>query len=78
MFDNEEVGMKITLDRGSCSCCDPACEALFGWHFLGKEITPADRFLIHSKRRAEKVLVVDETNWGWATDSWVRAWELQV
>ena len=42
MFDNEEVGMKITLDRGSCSCCDPACEALFGWHFLGKEIAPAD------------------------------------
>ena len=42
MLDNEEVGMKITLDRGSCSCCIPACEALFGWHFLGKEITPAD------------------------------------
>jgi hypothetical protein len=34
--------MKITLDRRTCSCWQPACETHFGWHFLREEVTPID------------------------------------
>ncbi|HEX9029079.1 MAG TPA: hypothetical protein VF823_07885 [Anaerolineales bacterium] len=82
--------MKIILDQRSCNCWNPACEAHFGNHFLGKEITPVDctteisedghaelTFLIKDRDGSDKVLVVDNTNRGDAYDSWRLAWERQ-
>lgn len=82
--------MKILLDQRSCNCWDAACEAHFGWHFLGEEVTPVDctlavtddgkkeiTFLIKDRDGSDKVLVVDESNWAEAYDSWRLAWEKQ-
>ena len=38
--------MKITLDRRTCTCWEPACESHFSWHFLRDEITPIDCTLV--------------------------------
>jgi len=91
MFDTDEVAMKIVLDRRSYSCFNPACEAHFGRHFSGTDITSVDCtiemvedgkkesiFLIHDKGGTENVLVVVETNRGEANDSWLQAWERQT
>lgn len=82
--------MKIILDRRSCNCWLPACEAHFGWHFLRDEVTPVDctievvddgqaarTFYIRDQDGTEKVLVVDESNLAEASDSWWLAWEKQ-
>jgi hypothetical protein len=82
--------MKIVLDRRSCNCYEPACEAHFGWHFLRQEITPVDctleivddgsqetTFLIKDRDGLDKVLVVNEANYAEAYDSWLLAWEHQ-
>jgi hypothetical protein len=82
--------MKILLDRRSCSCWDPACEAHFGWHFLRGEITPVDctaemvedgkaelTFCILDKDGVDKELVVNDANRAEAYDSWRQAWERQ-
>jgi hypothetical protein len=82
--------MKIVLDRRSCKCHAPACEAHFGWHFLRDEITPVDctleitddglperTFLILDRDRIDKTLVVNAANWAEAYDSWLLAWEKQ-
>ena len=82
--------MKIVLDRRSCDCWEPACEAHFGWHFLREELTPVDctvevaedgeqelTFSIKDRDGIDKVLVVDEENRAEAYDSWRLAWEKQ-
>ncbi len=82
--------MKITLDRRTCKCWQPACEAHFGWHFLREEITPIDctleifddgketrTFIIMDRDGTDKELLVDEHNWVDAYDSWQLAWETQ-
>ena len=82
--------MKIILDRRSCNCYEPACEAHFGWHFLREEITPVDctvdmvddgrsevTFLIKDRDGEDKTLVVNEENRDLAYDSWMQAWEEQ-
>ena len=82
--------MKIVLDRRSCNCWEPACEAHFGWHFLRDEITPVDctieisddgnselTFHIFDRDDTDKVLVVDDSNRDLAYDSWFDAWEAQ-
>ena len=82
--------MKIVLDRRSCNCWDPACEAHFGWHFLREEITPVDctiemvedgrpeiTFCIKDRDGVDKTLVVDENNRADASDSWLLAWQQQ-
>jgi hypothetical protein len=82
--------MKIILDRRSCNCWDPACEAHFGWHFLREEITPVDctaeviedgsaeiTFSIKDKNGVDKELVVNDANRAEAYDSWRQAWERQ-
>jgi len=82
--------MKIILDRRSCNCYEPACEAHFGWHFLREEITPVDctvevvddgkpeiTFFIKDRDCIDKTLVVDESNHDLAYDSWIQAWEEQ-
>jgi hypothetical protein len=82
--------MKIVLDRRSCKCHEPACEAHFGWHFLREEVTPVDctleivedgqpetTFLIMDRDGLDKVLVVNEENRAEAYDSWLLAWERQ-
>jgi len=82
--------MKIVLDRRSCNCWDAACETHFGWHFLRQEVTPVDctievtedgkdetTFLIKDRDGIDKVLVVDESNYAVAYDSWHLAWEKQ-
>ena len=82
--------MKIVLDRRSCNCYQPACEAHFGWHFLREEVTPVDctvqmvddgktdiTFFIMDRDGVDKTLVVNEENHATAYDSWVLAWEEQ-
>jgi len=82
--------LKIVLDRRSCNCWDAACETHFGWHFLRQEVTPVDctvevtqdgkdetTFLIKDRDGIDKVLVVDESNYAEAYDSWRLAWEKQ-
>jgi hypothetical protein len=82
--------MKITLDRRSCKCWQPACEAHFGNHFLGEEIEPVEcliqteddghpemTFLILDRDGVDKTLVIDENNRADAIDSWRLAWEKQ-
>ena len=82
--------MKIILDRRSCNCWDPACEAHFGWHFLREEITPVDcttelvedgkaeiTFSIKDKDGIDKELVVNDENRAEAYDSWRQTWERQ-
>ena len=82
--------MKIVLDRRSCNCYEPACEAHFGWHFLREEVTPVDctvqmvddgksdiTFFIMDRDGVDKALVVNEENHATAYDSWVLAWEEQ-
>jgi hypothetical protein len=82
--------MKLTLDRRSCTCWQPACESHFGSHFLGEEITPIDcliaseedgknelTFFILDRDGLDKVLVIDENNRADAIDSWQLAWEKQ-
>jgi hypothetical protein len=82
--------MKIVLDRRMCKCWDPACEAHFGWHFLGEEVLPIDctvelvdddssdrTFYIKDRDESSKVLVVNQDNWVQAFDSWLLAWEKQ-
>ena len=82
--------MKIVLDRRSCNCWEPTCEAHFGWHFLRDEITPVDctvaieedgkseiTFFIKDRDQVDKVLVVDDTNRDLVYDSWIQAWEAQ-
>lgn len=82
--------MKIVLDRRSCNCWEPACEAHFGWHFLREDVTPVDctvemmddgksetTFFIKDRDGVDKMLVVDETNWDVAYDSWLQAYEDQ-
>ncbi len=82
--------MKIILDRRTCTCWQPACEAHFGWHFLREEITPIDctleiiddgqdsrTFVILDRDGIDKELLVDESNWAEAYDSWQDAWENQ-
>jgi len=85
-----EAGMKIILDQRSCKCWNAPCESHFGWHFLREEITPVDctteitddgqealTFVIQDRDGSQKILVVDETNRGEASDSWRLAWEKQ-
>lgn len=82
--------MKIVLDRRSCDCWEPACEAHFGWHFLREDVTPVDctvemmddgkseiTFFIKDRDGDDKILVVDETNRDVAYDSWFQAYEDQ-
>ena len=82
--------MKIVLDQRQCKCWDPACEAHFGTHFLGPEVTPVDctieisedgrpekTFIIKDRDGSDKVLVVDEANWGDVYNSWRQAWAQQ-
>jgi hypothetical protein len=82
--------MKIILDRRGCKCWDAPCEAHFGWHFLREEITPVDctaeviddgkrelTFFILDRDGVDKTLIVDESNWAEAYDSWRTAWEKQ-
>ena len=82
--------MKIVLDRRSCNCYKPACEAHFGWHFLREDVTPVDctvqmlddgktdiTFFIMDRDGVDKTLVVNEENHATAYDSWVLAWEEQ-
>ncbi len=82
--------MKITLDRRTCTCWEPACETHFSWHFLREEITPIDctlevledgkeerTFLIMDRDGIDKQLVVGKDNWAEAYDSWQLAWEKQ-
>jgi hypothetical protein len=82
--------MKVVLDRRSCKCHEPACEAHFGWHFLREEITPVDctleitddqrpetTFLIMDRDGVDKTLVVNADNWAEAYDSWLLAWKRQ-
>ena len=82
--------MKIILDRRSCNCWEPACEAHFGWHFLRDQISPVDctveitddgkeeiTFHILDRDNLDKVLVVDESNRDLAYDSWMEAWKDQ-
>jgi hypothetical protein len=82
--------MKIILDRRSCNCWEPACEAHFGWHFLREEITPVDctvemlndgqdaiTFFIKDRDGLDKELRIDEHNRAEAYDSWRQAWEQQ-
>lgn len=82
--------MKIVLDQRACKCWDPACEAHFGTHFLGAEVTPVDctieisedgrperTFVIKDRDGSDKVLVVDENNWADVYDGWRLAWERQ-
>jgi hypothetical protein len=82
--------MKIVLNQRSCNCWDAACEAHFGSHFLGQEVTPVDctmevsddghseiTFYIQDRDGSDKVLVVDESNRGEAYDGWRQAWEKQ-
>jgi len=82
--------MKIILDRRSCNCWEPACEAHFGWHFLRDQISPVDctveitddgkeeiTFHIMDRDNLDKVLVVDESNRDLAYDSWMEAWKDQ-
>ena len=82
--------MKITLDRRSCNCWQPACEAHFGNHFLQDEISPVEclietqddgksdlTFFILDRDGVDKVLVIDESNRSDAIDSWRLAWEKQ-
>ena len=82
--------MKILLDRRTCNCWQAACESHFGWHFLREEITPIDCtleiiddgkaervFLIKDRDGVDKTLVVDDSNWADAYDSWQLAWEQQ-
>jgi hypothetical protein len=82
--------MKIVLDCRSCECWEPACETHFGWHFLREEITPIECmvemvddgrpervFTILDRDGVDKTLVVDESNWAEAYDSWRLAWEQQ-
>ncbi|UCD99542.1 MAG: hypothetical protein JSV42_02105 [Chloroflexota bacterium] len=82
--------MKITLDRRTCACWQPACETHFGWHFLRDEITPIDctleilddgmetrTFVIKDRDGIDKMLIVDKDNWAEAYDSWLLAWETQ-
>lgn len=82
--------MKILLDRRTCNCWQAACESHFGWHFLREEITPIDctleiiddgnserTFLIKDRDGIDKLLVVDDSNWADAYDSWQLAWEQQ-
>jgi hypothetical protein len=86
-----EGDMKIVLDQRSCNCWDAACEAHFGWHFLGEEITPVDcvietvdddlpelTFYIKDRDGSDKTLVIDDTNRGDAYNSWRQAWEKQA
>ena len=82
--------MKLILDRRSCACWQPACEAHFGNHFLGDEITPEDcliqmeddgksemTFLVLDRDGVDKLIVVDEDNRGETIDSWRSVWEKQ-
>ncbi len=82
--------MKLILDRRSCACWQPACEAHFGNHFLGDEITPVDcliqmeddgksemTFLVLDRDGVDKLIVVDEDNRGETIDSWRSVWEKQ-
>lgn len=82
--------MKILLDRRTCNCWQAACESHFGWHFLREEVTPIDctleiindgkaerTFFIKDRDGIDKTLVVDDTNWADAYDSWQLAWEQQ-
>ena len=82
--------MKILLDRRTCNCWQAACESHFGWHFLREEITPIDctleiiddgkverTFLIKDRDGTDKLLVVDDSNWADAYDSWQLVWEQQ-
>lgn len=82
--------MKILLDRRTCNCWQAACESHFGWHFLREEVTPIDctleiindgkaerTFLIKDRDGIDKTLVVDDSNWADAYDSWQLAWEKQ-
>ena len=82
--------MRIVLDRRSCNCYEPACEAHFGWHFLREEVTPVDctievvddgnpetTFFIKDRDGVDKTLVVDESNRDLAYDSWIQAYEEQ-
>jgi hypothetical protein len=82
--------MKIMLDRRTCNCWQAACESHFGWHFLREEITPIDctleviddgkaerSFLIKDRDGIDKLLVVDDSNWADAYDSWQLVWEQQ-
>ena len=82
--------MRIVLDRRTCDCWDPACEAHFGWHFLREEVTPVDctvemvddgkreiTFLIKDRDGSDKTLVIDEENRAEAIDSWLQVLEKQ-
>lgn len=82
--------MRILLDRRTCNCWDPACEAHFGWHFLREEVEPIDctvemvddghperTFYIKDRDNSSKVLVVNEENWDRAYDSWIEVWKAQ-
>ena len=82
--------MKIVLDRRTCTCWQPSCEAHFSTHFLGKEITPIEclinmqedgqpelTFFIMDRDGVDKTLVVDESNRPDAVDSWRELWEKQ-
>ena len=82
--------MKILLDRRTCNCWQAACESHFGWHFLREEVTPIDctleiindghaerTFIINDRDGIDKILVVGESNWADAYDSWQLAWEQQ-
>jgi len=88
--ETREVGMKIVLDQRSCQCWQPACEAHFGSHFLGAEVTPVDctvdvvddgkpeiTFVILDRDGSDKQLIVDESNRAQAWDSWRLAWQAQ-
>lgn len=82
--------MKIELDRRSCNCYEPTCEAHFGWHFLREEVTPVDctvditddgideiTFFIKDRDGIDKTLIVTDKNKDLAYDSWLQAWEEQ-
>jgi hypothetical protein len=82
--------MKIVLDRRNCNCWDQACDAHFGSYFLGDEVKPVGctvemsddgkdcrTFFIKDKDGLDKVLIIDETNWADAMDSWRQVWEKQ-
>jgi hypothetical protein len=74
--------MKITLDRRTCTCWDPACETHFSWHFLRDEITPIDCTvdILDDGEEERTFLIMDRVskdNWAEAFDSWQLAWEKQ-
>ena len=81
--------MKVYMDRKWCTCWQASCESTFGWKLLHNDFSPGGCVVktvddgekditvyIHDED-FDKVLFINEENWGDAYDSWLGLWESQ-